>query len=393
MSATPISTDYVTGNTPLTRPENRAFYPALDGLRGVAFLMVFLWHYLSVPWMWAGVDVFFVLSGFLITGILYDTREARHRVRNFYVRRVLRIFPLYYGVLLFLLLLTPLFHWRWTLAWLCWPFYVGNWLYLFNPPMGSALWFAKYAHLRGNLGGHLLELELGHFWSLCVEEQFYLLWPWIVFRIRDRRALMWICFGCILGCELLRRIAFYFFPSLVASDALSHLTLFRVDGLMLGGLIALLLRGPSAQRCLEIGRRLWTPCFLAAFAWAFLLPPRLLKRSGYPMPGWTTLEGLLGLALLSGLLLLNLVEASGQWARVMRWPPLRFLGRLSYGLYVFHVILFGSYERIGRTGFYFVDKLIDAFFALAVTIALAWMSYRWFEAPFLNLKGKFTVRN
>jgi peptidoglycan/LPS O-acetylase OafA/YrhL len=76
----------VTGNTEITEPENRAFYPALDGLRAVAFLMVFFWHYVAMPWGWAGVNIFFVISGFLITGILFDTRHDRHRVRNFYLR-------------------------------------------------------------------------------------------------------------------------------------------------------------------------------------------------------------------------------------------------------------------------------------------------------------------
>src|ERR1700712_3651211 len=97
-------------NTAHTRPENRAFYPALDGLRAVAFLMVFFQHYLSMPWGWTGVNVFFVLSGFLITGILFDTRDAPNRARNFYVRRTLRIFPLYYAIFLALLLLQPIMH-------------------------------------------------------------------------------------------------------------------------------------------------------------------------------------------------------------------------------------------------------------------------------------------
>lgn len=102
----------VTGNTEHTRPENRAFYPALDGLRAIAFLMVFMEHYLEFPWGWAGVDVFFVLSGFLITGILFDSLDDPYRVRNFYVRRTLRIFPLYYGIMLALVLSWPLIHWQ-----------------------------------------------------------------------------------------------------------------------------------------------------------------------------------------------------------------------------------------------------------------------------------------
>ena len=109
------------GNTAQTRPENRAFYPALDGLRAVAFLMVFGQHYLSLAWGWTGVNVFFVLSGFLITGILFDTRDDPHRARNFYVRRSLRIFPLYYGLFAILMLLWPVVHWRWDRLWLAWP--------------------------------------------------------------------------------------------------------------------------------------------------------------------------------------------------------------------------------------------------------------------------------
>ena len=116
---------------PTAAPENKTFYPALDGFRAVAVLGVFLHHYFVVclgplDWGWTGVEAFFVLSGFLITGILYDTRAAPHRLRNFYGRRVLRIFPLYYGVLLVILLATPLMHWWFHPALLMWPLYLGN---------------------------------------------------------------------------------------------------------------------------------------------------------------------------------------------------------------------------------------------------------------------------
>jgi hypothetical protein len=105
-------------------------YPALDGMRAIAFLMVFAQHYYFAPWGWMGVDLFFVLSGFLITGILFDTRHDSHRVRNFYIRRTLRIFPLYYGIMLALLALQPLAHWNWDLVW---PSYVGNYARSVSP--------------------------------------------------------------------------------------------------------------------------------------------------------------------------------------------------------------------------------------------------------------------
>src|ERR1700749_4828090 len=179
----------VAGNTPTTAPENRAFYPALDGMRAVAFTLVFLIHYLRLPWGWSGVNIFFVLSGFLITGILLDTRNDAHRARNFYVRRILRIFPLYYGVLLALLLLHPLLHCQWTRAWLAWPLYLGNFLRFAGPSAaidGSPLEHAADGWLILGRFPHA-SLYVGHFWSLCVEEQFYLFWPWVVFLIRSRK--------------------------------------------------------------------------------------------------------------------------------------------------------------------------------------------------------------
>ena len=100
-----------------TRPASQTYFPALDGIRALAFLMVFAQHYLQMLWGWTGVDIFFVLSGFLITGILYDTRDQAHRVRNFYVRRTLRIFPLYYGLMLLLVLSYPYFRWQWCDNW------------------------------------------------------------------------------------------------------------------------------------------------------------------------------------------------------------------------------------------------------------------------------------
>jgi peptidoglycan/LPS O-acetylase OafA/YrhL len=160
----------------VVRPKDRAYYPSLDGLRAVSFLAVFCWHYLAVPYGWAGVDVFFVLSGFLITGILYDSQDAPHRVRNFYIRRTLRIFPLYYGVLLAILLLTPWMRWAWSWQWIAWPLYLGNFLRFLYPHMDNRFVsaFADAQLISKARPG--LTLYLGHFWTLCVEEQFYLVW-------------------------------------------------------------------------------------------------------------------------------------------------------------------------------------------------------------------------
>ena len=175
-----------------SKPVHRVFYPALDGIRTIAFLMVFFQHYSSITWGWAGVDIFFVLSGFLITGILFQTRDRPHRFSTFYTRRVLRIFPLYYGVFAVLLLLTPLLHFQWNRYWLFWVFHLGNYLRGFSPssfPGTSSL--VRYGALPSRFPW--LWVNAGHFWSLCVEEQFYLVWPVVVFSVRRVKPLLAIC--------------------------------------------------------------------------------------------------------------------------------------------------------------------------------------------------------
>jgi hypothetical protein len=218
------TTEPVTGNTPETRPENRAFYPALDGLRAVAFLMVFLQHYYAMPWGWTGVNIFFVLSGFLITGILFDSRDDPHRARNFYVRRTLRIFPLYYAIVFALLLAEPIMHWQWSRAWIAWPLYLGNLLRAWSPRAGmagSTLQIAANGWLESPRFPQL-GLSLGHFWSLCVEEQFYLIWPWVVFWIRSRRTLLWVCGSVVLADVVLRFVGQSFLPAWMIHQDVLH---------------------------------------------------------------------------------------------------------------------------------------------------------------------------
>src|SRR5579863_7708142 len=171
----------VTGTVSGMRPENRAYFPALDGLRTLAFLMVFGFHYTLLPWGWAGVDLFFVLSGFLITGILWDARDELHRARDFYIRRTLRIFPLYYGVILLLIFSYPWLRWQWDWSWLLWPTYLGNLACFFHSCAPDTVYQRMSdAQLLSSVYPKA-PLYFGHFWSLCMEEQFYLIWPWIVF--------------------------------------------------------------------------------------------------------------------------------------------------------------------------------------------------------------------
>jgi peptidoglycan/LPS O-acetylase OafA/YrhL len=380
-----------------TQPRGRAYYPALDGLRAVSFLGVLLWHYLELPYGWAGVDVFFVLSGFLITGILYDTRDDPHRVRNFYIRRTLRIFPLYYGVFLAVFLLTPFMHWAWTWQWIAWPLYLGNFLAFLYPHLNNdVVSNFVYAHLVSQAYPRL-DLRLGHFWTLCVEEQFYLLWPWIVFTVRDRRKLMAICAACIVLVPLVRHIAAVHLPqALLNNGAILRSTPFRFDTLLFGALIALLYRGAfreQMQRAAQAVLAIATVGALSVCVYWFHFRSFNLSTIVERHTGLLTL-----IALTSGALMLRTLLPGTIAYRIFNLRWLRLIGTVSYGGYVFHDIPHDEYLLAAH---YFDHSVlahylhldvdtITAIFALIMTLTLAFLSYRFFESPILRMKDRFT---
>jgi len=391
---TSAASQIVTGNTAHTKPENRAFYPALDGFRAIAFFMVFLEHYFEFPWGWAGVDFFFVLSGFLITGILFDSRDDLHRVRNFYVRRTLRIFPLYYGVMLLLLLSWPLFHWRLTWSWMVWPAYLGNFARFLHPfPSISPMERLSNFQPVGMLHGHEIVLYLGHFWSLCVEEQFYLVWPWIVFWVRDRRKLMIWCWATIILCPLLRVLGSHWLPMWMQhNEVLYRATPFRLDALLLGGLVALLVRGPGASVLLGFARRLSPLLALPLVYVAFQFLRQHAHHVAPSYPAWKFTWGFDLVDILAVLLLLSAIQHETFLYRVFAQPVLRWIGRLSYGAYVLHDVFHGVFLEAAARISVGAAPVIAAVFAFVSTMLLAWLSFRFFESPFLNLKERWTVR-
>jgi len=384
----------VAGNTAQTRPENNAYYPALDGLRAIAFLMVFFQHYLQMPWGWTGVDVFFVLSGFLITGILFDTRHDSHRFRNFYLRRTLRIFPLYYGIMLLLLLTAPVFHWQWSWLWLVWPAYIGNFARFFHPYVDqSTLQLVADFQPAATFGRFHCTLFLGHFWSLCVEEQFYLVWPSIVFFVRGRGKLLWICAATLPVCLALRIMGQHFLPAwMLENGVLDRATVFRLDALLLGGVIALWLRGSHTTSMLRLARIVFPIALFAAITYAVAASGGHIFRSPYPYPDWDFTWGLSGIDLLSALFLLVAIQPDSFVYRILSLRPLRWLGRISYGAYVLHDIPHSIYVWISIHLTRTHQTTTAAAIALISTIFLAWLSFRFFESPFLNLKNRWTIR-
>lgn len=387
-------------------PENKKFYPALDGLRAVAVLMVFSAHYMGPhhPWMawgWAGVDVFFVLSGFLITGVLFDTQDRTGRFRIFYIRRALRIFPLYYGVLFLALLTTPIFHWFWNRASLLWFVYLGNFSRFFFAhsnliqPGGGTQYLD---HLVGQpFTAHSPMLLLGHFWSLCVEEQFYLVWPLVVFSIGRRTTLRNLCLLSVPVLLAARVLCLLFAPKIALQyELLYRATPLRVDALLIGGALALMLRGPEAERV----RRSAMP-LLGIAAAGFLLWEGIFRYyTGsvyHPYAGAPVLTtvGYTLIDLVSGLLILALLRLDNPLAHALNHPALRGLGRISYGFYVFHdlfhIFIVRGFQRLFHREDFPHDHLLVAAVGFVLTLVLATLSYHFFEVPFLRLKDRFTI--
>ena len=270
---------------------------------------------------WCGVDLFFVLSGFLITGVLYDSKELPHRYRNFYVRRALRIFPLYYTTLTILFALLP-----WVVG------LVGS----LDGLEDAWVWLWAYgANIHVALRGDWFPLS--HFWSLAVEEHFYVFWPAIIIGCRRKTALR-VCGGMILMALVVR--TWLVMQGAVLAAYCS--TACRMDALAMGGFLALAARGPKGlERLVPLARKvvlISVAALLALAGWRFGL---FLYDPAIQIVGYSLLD------LFFAASLVRIVAAPGasRLAIVFESFPLRCLGRYSYGLYVFNSIVLLASER------------------------------------------------
>ena len=365
--------------------------PALDGLRGLAILMVLAFHFsptdtttIQTPFLKAwvaianfgasGVDLFFVLSGFLITGILLDARGTSGYFRNFFARRALRIFPLYYAVLFACFVILPCLHefspdelavarrqgWFWT--------------YTANILIGR---FADWP-LRGG------RLSLDHLWSLCVEEHFYLIWPLFV-RVLGRRALGWTCLAMIAAAPALRWCLYQRGDSTLAFYVWTPC---RMDAMAMGAWLALLARRPDAGASI----RHWAlPAILASSVW-------MLLSMNDPAHGYVFATSQM-ILIFAALIVLAVTSHPRQaLTRILSTAPLQFFGKYSYAIYLLHPLLLRNVVERAMA-----SRAVERFAAnsdlkraiallvlgLSVSAIAGCLSWYCFEKHFLKLKKHF----
>ena len=323
-----------------------------DGLRAFAFMAVFLRHAVKLPLGWVGVDVFFVLSGFLITRNLLGLRETSSPRRSFavfYFRRVLRIIPPYYLALLAMLAVQP----------------IGG---------GDAAWYFGFAsNVRDSFVGQIIGVY-APMWSIAVEEQFYLLWPWLVLLVPRRR--LPVLFGCVIAAAPLVR----YLMTPYGFDAIYTLMPCRMDLLATGALFAIV-----DERVAEFftrRRRLFVAGIFTAIAVIALLSRldhHFRTNLGYPLFNVVGFE----LTALFATMVFAYVRGleDGLALRFLLHPALQYVGMVSYMCYLIHLVVLKVVERAH------LAVPLTAVLALAGTIGFATLSWYLVEKPLQRLRG------
>jgi peptidoglycan/LPS O-acetylase OafA/YrhL len=364
------------------------YHPELDAIR--LFLFFGVWAYHALPkdagfyvqhhfppplasvitgMIKAGMcslDVFFILSAFLITELLLRERESRGAVdlKAFYVRRLLRIWPLYFFVIALAAVISIVDRsqpvgWAYALAFLL---FSGNWMMVLHGPPGASI--------------------IVPLWSVSFEEQFYLLWP-LALRTISRATIVRLVVGLLLVAALVR---FILLLEHQGAERIWFNSLARLDSIAFGILLAVIFHGRALFR---IGLPARLALFLAGIcAWVVVgqycgladpTPPLVGAMIGYPL---MSLGGVT--------IFLSVLGSARDGAPFMRNSLLVYLGKISFGLYAYHLLslrfsnyLFGDFHRYG--------SLLSWVFGLAFTFLVAIVSFKWLESPFLRLKrSKFT---
>lgn len=355
---------------PTAVPDSSLRYmPQLDGLRAVAVFAVAWSHWMQqytagLPWGHFGVQLFFVLSGFLITGILLQAQppEGMSRIpalKQFFIRRALRIFPAYYFILL--------------LTWLC-DFSSSRQLIVWNATYTSNIYLCWTRHYNPS----------SHFWSLAVEEQFYLIWPWVVLWSR-RSSLPVICLVMVGFSPLFRVLIPLWQPTLEPTVLMPS----AADALGIGALLAIWRQDPVLSdrlRLVQFGIGL--PVFWGLQSYSSWM--------GHGLSGaWESLRWLMMVIFFSGIVDLAARGIPGPVGKLLAWRPLTAVGRISYGVYLIHNftpelwLWFLDWSSLGRTRWDGLHPGLQFGVLWIGTLMLAGMCWLWIEEPCLQLKRRF----
>ena len=342
------------------------YYKSLDGIRAIAALLVMLLHFFNMTTInsyaleifaslskigQTGVTLFFVLSGFLITRILLNTKTHKNYLKNFYIKRVLRIFPLYYSFLLFYYCLKPLFFST------SFPIINPEYYYLFL--QNIALTFTI------NSSGP------GHFWSLAVEEHFYLIWPFVIL-LSSKKQLKRIIFFIVIFCLVLR------FYMLINNYKVIWFTLTRIDSLAIGSFLAIYELKTNyilkKEKLILIGLVL---IFLNITSYT------IVHKFSFNL--FQTIKYTLWSITFTYILYLLISNSKSLLSKLLFTKFFSFTGKISYGLYVYHLFafeyVFYIFKKINWQYKFILGFLLSYF--------IATLSYYLLETPFLKLKKKF----
>jgi peptidoglycan/LPS O-acetylase OafA/YrhL len=377
---------------PVTSQKSSKYFENLDSLRTLAFLAVFLCHCIAVPnvipqtgFVWRalntfcyngarGVQVFFVISGFIITYLLVSEKERTGNIslRNFYIRRTLRIWPLFYLIITYVFLIKPALshffgiHWQFSFSdaylnnranpWL-WSLFLGNFNIIFNgPPPSSEL--------------HLL-------WSLCVEEQFYLFWPIILKFTKINRIPYVLMTGIVISVFF--RVLFSVRFKMLESN---FNTLILLDFFAAGGLLAYLINMKEAAVRNFMNTRFRRSYELVLFGMILFL----MSFDTYTNTGiFEVCFKYTFYAIAFALVLMCVEFKTNSMAWLKANPVLRYLGKRSYGLYMYHMVMWTIiWSVLGQSNIKLVVIL-----SLLATIGVSILSYKYFESPFLQIAKRF----
>lgn len=357
----------------------------LDGLRAIAVILVIYFHsslilskpegselatyYYNLTMVgWCGVDLFFVISGFLITGILIDTAYTKNCLKLFYIRRALRIFPLYYLVLLSSFCAFALLYneFKFDFGEIIYILYLQNWQLAFDIPRNY---------------------YFDHFWSLAVEEQFYIFWPLIFLSAYKRGLAFHFCIA-VWFCSFLIRV---YLCNLGHYEMAYAFTISRVDELAAGGFLATLIRANENRADLRQYFK-----YTLFFSAIIILAITIINGSFYGQDSVIlkyviVLLGVFFAALIGWIVVCE--DKNHKILRILSMPILLGIGRISYGLYVYHWLVMCILVQFDffDTANYWISHVVMFVIGGILSYILAWLSYSYYEQKVLKLKDHWAA--